>query len=160
MFWNDPQWERIALLLQRQLAEIGVDLVLQDADERKIQSLVTSGDFDTYLYQMTSGKSFEKTYLFWHSAVPGEFVPAQSSGYTGVDSILDRLRIVQPDAEVRTALADLRERFYQDVPAAFLAWPETTRAVDASFDLGARTDPDIFSNLYKWRPAEHQRASR
>jgi peptide/nickel transport system substrate-binding protein len=160
VFWNDPQWERIALLLQRQLAEIGVDLVLQEADERKIRGLVTSGDFDTYLYQMTSGKSFDMTYRFWHSPVPGVFVPYQDSGYTGVDSILDRLRIVRPDPEVRTAVADLRERFYQDVPAAFLAWPETTRAVDVRFELGEKSEPDIFSSLYKWHRAEHQRASR
>jgi ABC-type transport system substrate-binding protein len=160
VFWNDPQWERIALLLQRQLAAIGVDLVLQEADQRKIQSLVTSGDFDTYLYQMTSGKSFDRTYRFWHSPVPGVFVPSQDSGYTGVDSILDRLRIVRPDAEVRTAVADLRDRFYQDVPAVFLAWPETTRAVDFRFQLGDRSDPDVFANVWKWHRAEHQRASR
>jgi hypothetical protein len=109
---------------------------------------------------MTSGKSFDKTYLFWHSPVPGVFVPAQSSGYTGVDSILDRLRIVQPDAKVRTAVADLRDRFYQDVPAVFLAWPETTRAVDVRFEVGDRSDPDVFTNVWKWHPAERQRASR
>jgi hypothetical protein len=87
-------------------------------------------------------------------------VPSQDSGYTGVDSILDRLRIVRPDAEVRTAVADLRDRFYQDVPAVFLAWPETTRAVDFRFQLGDRSDPDVFANVWKWHRAEHQRASR
>jgi peptide/nickel transport system substrate-binding protein len=160
VFWNDPQWERIALLLQRQLADVGVDMFLEEADERKLRTLVTTGDFDTYLFQMTSGKSFDWTYRFWHSPVPGAFVPYQNSGYTGVDSILDELRIVRPDAEVRTAVADLRERFYQDVPAAFLAWPETTRAVDVRFDLGDRTNPDVFANLWKWHPADGLRASR
>jgi peptide/nickel transport system substrate-binding protein len=158
VFWNDPQWERIALLLQRQLADVGIDLLLQESDEMGLRRVAGSGNFDTYLFQMTSGKSFDWTYRFWHSPVDG--VGYQDSGYTGVDSILDSLRIVRPDPEVRTAVADLRERFYEDVPAAFLAWPETTRAVDVRFDLGDRSDPDVFANLWKWRPAERQSASR
>jgi peptide/nickel transport system substrate-binding protein len=160
VFWNDPQWERIALLLQRQLADVGVDLILEAADERKLTTLAKAGDFDTYLYQMTSGKSFDATYQFWHSPVAGLFVPLQNSGYTGVDAILDGLRTVRPDAEVRTAVSDLRDRFYQDVPAVFLAWPQTTRAVDVQFDLGDRADPDLFANIWKWHPAALQRASR
>jgi hypothetical protein len=139
---------------------VGVDLIPAEADELKLVTLVGGGNFDTYLFQMTSGKSFDMTYRFWHSPIPGTFVPYQDSGYTGVDSILDRLRIVQPDSEVRTAVADLRDRFYQDVPAVFLAWPETTRAVDKRFELGDRSDPDVFANVWKWHRAEHQRASR
>jgi peptide/nickel transport system substrate-binding protein len=158
LFWDDPQYERIALLLQRQLAAIGVDLVLEGASDRDVQRRAGSGDFETFLYQLASGKSFDWTYRFWHSPVGG--AAYQDSGYTGVDAILDRLRIVRPDSEVRTAVADLRERFYQDVPAAFIAWPETTRAVDTSFDLGDRSDPDVFANLWRWRPAERQAASR
>jgi peptide/nickel transport system substrate-binding protein len=156
VFWNDPQFERIALLLQRQLAAVGIDLVLEQTGELEMRKRAGSGDFDTYLYQMTSGKSFDWTYRFWHS--PGEGVAYQKSGYTGVDSVLERLR--RPDADVRTAMADLRERFYEDVPAVFLAWLETTRAIDARFDVGERSDPDIFANLWKWRPVARQAAIR
>jgi peptide/nickel transport system substrate-binding protein len=158
VFWNDPQFERIALLLQRQLAEVGIDLVLEGADEREVQRRAGSGEFDTYLYQLASGKSFDWTYRFWHS--PADGGGYQNSGYTGVDSVLERLRTVRPDTEIRTAVADLRERFYEDVPAAFLAWPETTRAIDARFDVGEQSGPDIFANVWKWRPAEGQRAAR
>jgi peptide/nickel transport system substrate-binding protein len=158
VFWNDPQFERIALLLQRQLAAVGVELVLEQAGEAGVRERAGTGDFDTYLYQMTSGKSFDWTYRFWHS--PGEGVGYQKSGYTGVDSVLERLRVVRPESEVRTAIADLRERFYEDVPAVFLAWLETTRAIDARFDVGERSDPDVFANLWKWRPVARQAAAR
>jgi peptide/nickel transport system substrate-binding protein len=158
VFWNDPQFERIALLLQRQLAEVGIDLVLEGASELELTSRAYRGDFDTYLYQLTSGKSFDWTYRFWHSPTAGVWM--QNSGYTGVDSVLERLRTVLPDSEIRTAVADLRERFYEDVPAAFLAWPETTRAIDARFDVGEQAGPDIFANLWKWRPAGSQQATR
>ena len=158
LFWNDPLFERIALLLQRQLADVGIDLILEDLDERPLVTRIGKGDFDAYLFQMASGKSFSWTYRFWHSPVNG--AAYQNSGYKGMDSVLDRLRIVRSDAEVRMAVADLRERFYDDVPAAFLAWPETTRAIDSRFDRGDRTDPDLFANLWKWRPAGRQTAAR
>ena len=151
-------FERIALLLQRQLADVGVDLILEDIDEQTLRTRVGKGDFDAFLFQMASGKSFDWTYRFWHS--PRDGLLYQDSGYTGVDAVLDRLRLVRPDAEVRTAVSDLRERFYEDVPAAFLAWPETTRAIDSRFDTGDRSDPDLFAKLWKWRPAERQEASR
>jgi ABC-type transport system substrate-binding protein len=145
-------------LLQRQLAEVGIDLVLEGASESELTSRAYRGDFDTYLYQLTSGKSFDWTYRFWHSPAAGVWM--QNSGYTGVDSVLERLRTVRPDPEIRAAVADLRERFYEDVPAAFLAWPETTRAIDARFDVGEQSGPDIFANLWKWRPAGSLQATR
>jgi peptide/nickel transport system substrate-binding protein len=158
-FWSEPQFERIALILQRQLADVGIDLVLEALDDAALQRRVGKGDFDTYLYQLASGKSFDWTYRFWHSPADGA-AAYQNSGYTGVDSVLDRLRVVLPDADVRTAVADLRQRFFEDAPAAFLAWPETTRAIDARFDIGDRTDPDVFANLWKWRQRQNQSASK
>ena len=157
-FWADPQFERIALLLQRQLADVGVDLILEDVEELTLVERAGKGDFDTFLFLMASGKSFNWTYRFWHS--PVDAAAYQNSGYKGMDSVLDRLRIVRSDAEVRMAVADLRDRFYEDVPAAFLAWPETTRAIDSRFDRGDRSNPDLFANLWKWRPAERQTAAR
>jgi hypothetical protein len=64
------------------------------------------------------------------------------------------------DADVRVAVANLRQRFYEDVPAAFLAWPETTRAVDTRFDIGDHSDPEVFANLWRWRLAPDQQAAR
>ena len=150
------QYERIALLLQRQLAEVGVDLVLEGAEQLTVTKRAGLGKFDTYLFQLTSGKSFDWTYRFWHSG-PGQY---QNSGYVGADAVLDQLRLGLTEAAVRVAVADLRQRFFDDVPAAFLVWPETTRAIDTRFDIGDRSDPDVFANLWRWRPAERQRAER
>ncbi len=147
LFFNrDFQFERIAVLLQRQLEEIGVDLVLVGADEDTLTGHAATGDFDTYVFQLTSGKSLDWLYRFWHSQGG-----LQSTGYTGADADLDRLRSSRLDADVRIGVAALRQRFFDDVPAAFLAWPETTRAVARRFDIGDRSDPDVFANLWRWR---------
>jgi ABC-type transport system substrate-binding protein len=157
VFWEKgSQYERTALLLQRQLAEVGVDLDLESADQQTLTRRVGRGEFDTYLFQLASGKAFDFTYRFWRSG-PGQY---QKNGYTGADAVLDRLRLARTDADVRVTVADLRQRFFEDVPAAFLVWPETTRAIDSRFDIGDRADPEFFANLWRWKPAEGRRASR
>lgn len=160
LFWDKgAQFERIALTLQRQMAAIGVDLVLERAQQETIQERAGTGAFDTYLYQMASGKSFYWTYTFWHSPRPGAR-PIQDSGYTGVDGPLDRLRQARGDSDVRVALGDMRQRFYEDVPALFIAWPEATRAVDARFNVGDPSDPEVLVHISRWNVMPLQRASR
>jgi peptide/nickel transport system substrate-binding protein len=152
LFWDrDPQFERIALLLQRQLAAVGVDLVLEGASEKRLIPLAQAGEFDTYLFQMTSGRSFDWVYRFWHSALPGQKPELQDSAYSGVDHALEQLRQARTEPETRAAVGDLRAQFYEDAPAAFLAWIQTSRAVDSRFDLGDRSDPEVFTNLWRWR---------
>jgi peptide/nickel transport system substrate-binding protein len=156
LFYNkDFQFERIAMLLQRQLEEVGVDLVLTGVDPLTLTKRAKTGDFDSYVFQLRSGTSFDWTYRFWHS--DGGF---QSTGYSGANTVLDDLRRSYNDADVRIAMVNLRQRFYEDVPAAFLAWPETTRAVDARFDIGDKSEPEVLSNIWQWHAGTEQKAQR
>lgn len=160
VFWREgPQFERIALLLQRQLAAVGIDLELEPLSMRELRTRMKRGNFDTYLMMMTSGRTFRWTYRFWHSP-PEREAEFQNTGYRGADMVLDRLRVARLETDVRAAVADLRQRFFEDVPAAFLAWPETTRAIDARFQLAKPDDPDIFANIWEWCPASTRRAAR
>lgn len=155
LFWNgEPQYERIALLLQRQFAAIGVNLKLIGMELGPLADRIGNGDFDTFLMPMRSGRSLDVTYQYWHS--PPEGIAAiQDTGYTGADEILDRLRELRSEPEIRSAVAELQRRFYEDAPAIFLAWQETVRAVDARIDVGDREqDPDVFSSIWRWRPAK------
>ena len=52
---------------------------------------------------------------------------------------------------MRAAVGDLRGQFYEDAPAVFLAWIQNSRAVDSRFDVGDRSDPEVFTNLWRWR---------
>jgi ABC-type transport system substrate-binding protein len=161
MFYNvEPQFERIALLLQRQLAAVGIDLELEGLDGNGMEERLRHGQFDTYLYQLTSGRDLTWAYRFWHSPSGALGTVRQDIGYNGADAVLDRLRQAREPEDIRIGVGDLRQRFYDDVPAVFLAWPQTTRAVDVRFDLGDRADPEIFANMNKWRLATVQTASR
>ena len=161
MFYNgDPQFERIGLLLQRQLAAVGIDLVLEGLPALEMQNRLLKGQFDSYLFQLTSGRDASWTYRFWHSPNGALGPVMQNTGYSGADDVLDSLRQARTEDGIRIGIGDLRQRFYDDVPAVFLAWTQTTRAVDARFDVGNPNDPDIFANLWRWQLASPQVASR
>lgn len=166
MFYNgDPQYERIALLLERQLAAVDIDLVPEGLSYNEVVARLQAGQFDSYLFRLTSGRDLTWVYRFWHSPSGALGTVRQNTGYSGADAVLDRLRSARDDQdqeneEIRVGVGDLRQRFYDDLPAVFLAWTQTTRAVDKKFDLGDRTDPEILANIYRWRPAADQTASR
>jgi peptide/nickel transport system substrate-binding protein len=150
-FWSeDPQFERIALVVQKQLFEIGIDVEMIPVTLRDLGGRLKAGDFEAVLIPMISGRSFEWTYRFWRSA-PN---PDIRSGYTAADTALDRLRAARSDEETRIAVADLQRIMYEDPPAAFLVRPETARAVNDSFVVpgdakGERRD--ISNTLWQWK---------
>jgi peptide/nickel transport system substrate-binding protein len=149
---DEPQFERIALLLQRDLSEVGVDMVLEPVPQGELTRRSRAGDFDAYLFQTNAGRSLDRLYAFWHSTA-GKTAAMQNSGYTGADALLDQLRVARSEAEVRSAVADLQQCLHEDAPAVFLTWLETIRALDRRFTMGDTDDPDVFANVWKWRPS-------
>jgi peptide/nickel transport system substrate-binding protein len=148
---SEPQFERIALMLQRQFARVGVDLVLTGLPLNQAGMAAGRGEFETLLLPMLSGTSLKHAYEFWRSRT-GEGAPL-NSGYSGADRIFDYLRTVRSDAEVRTGVAELQQQFHEDAPAVFIAWQQTTRAVDARVDVSDRSEPDVYRSIPRWRPA-------
>jgi peptide/nickel transport system substrate-binding protein len=148
---SEPQFERIALMLQRQLARVGVDLVLTGVPLEQAIVAAGAGEFDTLLMPVLSGTSLKTAYTFWRSRT-GEG-GLLNSGYAGADRIFDHLRTVRSDAEIRTGVAELQQQFHEDAPAVFIAWQQTTRAVDARIDVSDRSEPDVYRSIPRWRPA-------
>lgn len=150
-FWSeDPQFERIALVVQKQLFEIGIDVEMIPMTLSDLQGRLGAGDFEAVLLPMISGRSFEWTYRFWRSASKTII----RSGYTAADTALDRLRAARSDEETRIAVADLQRILYEDPPAAFLVRPETARAVNDSFVVPADAKGerrDIANTLWQWK---------
>ena len=158
VFWSeDPQFERIALVLQKQLFEIGIDVEMVPMTISDLLRRLKVGDFDAVVIPMISGRSFDWTYTFWRSSPS----PMIRSGYKAADSALDRLRAARSDDETRIAVADLQRVLYEDPPAAFLVRPETARAVNDDFIVPAEKNRDIASSVWQWKPRDRPaRAAR
>ena len=151
-YGEDPQVERMALMIQRQLADIGVQLELEAAALNDMRRRILSGDYDSFLLQSASGRALDWTYRFWHSPKPGRSA-LQPTGYTGADDVLDDLRRSFTDEEVRAGVSKLRRRFYEDPPAVFVAWQQATRVVSNRFDISDVEPQDAFANIWRWKPA-------
>lgn len=157
LFWSeDPQYERIALMVQRQLFEIGIHVELEPATLLDLRTRVSSGDFDAFLMRTNASRSLDLTYRFWRSTPPGD-AAMQRSGYSGADDLLDLFQRSTSDQDVRRAVEALSRRFYEDAPAAFIAWTEITRAVNSSFEVPDVGAEDPFAKISHWRPVRETR---
>lgn len=152
-------FEKLGLALQRQFAEVGIDMALEVAPLEVLAPRAVTGDYDAFLFEMASARSLSFPYLFWHSSTPPGTVPA--TGYSAADEALDRVRYASTDADVRTAVAGLREVFRRDPPAVFIAWPFSARAVSRKFVVDtSRENEDVFHTIAAWHPADAARAGR
>ncbi len=148
---GDMRFERMALMLQRQLIEVGVDMRLEVLEPQQLAQRLSSGQFDAFLFELASGQVFDWVYWFWHSG--REHRPWVNTGYRGADAALDRIRGALTDAEMKAAVHELQKVFAEDPPAVFLCWSETARAVNRRFEVPPTSDRDIFSTLTQWRIA-------
>ena len=140
--------EQIALLVQRQLYDIDVDMQVEALDARAIRERVTAGAFDAVLVPQNLARTISRLYPYWHSSQP-----AALFGYTAGDGALDALR----HAVTRDALADAAASFqsvlYDDPPAIFIAVPQRARAVHRRFDVGA-TEGDVMETVWRWKRSD------
>lgn len=155
----DPRFERHAIVVQKQLYSIGVDMEIMPVDSAEWRRRLGSGDFDAFLSEQASGRSLAWPYVFWHSPPPG--TPGfLKSGYNSADAVLDRMRRALRDEETRAAIHDLQRVLYDDPPAVFLAYGEGSRAVRNEFVVPPGTAPDIMGSLWQWRRGSADTAQR
>jgi len=157
---DDQRFDKVALLLQRQLFDVGVDMIIESAPLLTIQKRLGTGDFDAALLEFIGSRSLNWAYIFWHSPLgaSGRFM---NTGYKGADQALDRLRSALSDDEIRAAVTDVQRVMYEDPPALFLAWQETSRALSRDFVLPNEGPGDIIGLLPRVRPVSMQpQASR
>jgi ABC-type transport system substrate-binding protein len=153
VFASDPRFERLAVLVQKQLADVGVEMKLLPLKQEDLETRLKSGDFDAFLFEMF-GRSISYAYEFWHTHEGREAKDILfKSGYRSADLVLDRMRSARSDEEVRSSVAEFARILHDDPPAAFLAWQATSRAVSTKFDVQAEDNRDILTNVWQWRLA-------
>lgn len=159
MFGDDPRFERIALVLQKQLYDIGVDMQIESVPLGELEERMQSGRFEAFLIERIAGTSLMWTYVGWRSQHPVQ--PGQvDRGYTAADAALDRLRTAIAEADTRSAVGEVQRAFYDDPPALFLAWPQTSRAVSGDIEVRYQPNVDIFGRAWSFRRAGAEQAAR
>jgi peptide/nickel transport system substrate-binding protein len=146
-----PQFERLALVVQKQLLDVGVDLVLEPLPRQEFQARLAAGRFDAYLIDLAGGHGLNWPYWFWHSPEGGP--PWIRSHYRAADAALDGIRFARTRAELREAIHAFQRVLLEDPPALFLCWGETSRAVRRRFVVPRDADKDVFATIAQWRAA-------
>jgi peptide/nickel transport system substrate-binding protein len=149
VYAQDSQFERLAVLVQKQLADVGIEMKLKPLGATEINEPLAKGNFDAFIIEFF-GRSLSFAYDFWRHH-DGELF---DGGYVSADAVFDRIRSATSDDETRAAVADLARVLHDDPPAAFLAWQATTRAVSTRFDVAAEPGRDILSSVWQWRQVE------
>lgn len=152
---NYSTWERIGLIVQRYLYEIGVDMRLQIVPADKMVEQVIAGDFEAVLFDVASGPRISRAYMFWHS--PGELRGWNIFGYSSptADEALDAMRLAPDDAALARAVSRFQRAALENPPAIFLCLPLVTRALSLRFQVPEGGDPDV---LVRLRDSWHTRA--
>jgi peptide/nickel transport system substrate-binding protein len=152
---GDSRFERIALVVQRQLFAIGVDMRLQAVPIRSLYERAAKRDFEAFISEATTGRTLKFPYDMWHSK--GGYA---LSGYSAADAALDRMKMARTDDEVRPAVLEVMRVLRSDPPAIFLTLPREVRAADTAFDIPYETDRDVFYTLWQTRWRSEQTARR
>jgi peptide/nickel transport system substrate-binding protein len=149
---GDMRYERMGLLLQRQLAEVGIDMRIEVMPLAELTKRTATGQFEVFLLEMISNAGLDRVYQWWHS--PEGAPKLSDSGYTAADGALDRLREARTEEETRQAVRSLQQVMRDDPPAVFLLWADQARAVSARFRVPLTPDRDIIATLPQWTPAD------
>ena len=154
---NDSRFERVALVLQKQLYAVGVDMRIEALPLKEMVTRFATPHFDAVFAESISGRSLTWVYRRWRSKsnpMAGEL----NAGYTAADAALDRLRGAFGEAEVKRAVGDLQAVFHEDPPALFVAWPQISRAVSAAIQVPHEDNVDIIGRIWRFqRPQTAQR---
>jgi peptide/nickel transport system substrate-binding protein len=141
-------YERISLLLKRQLEALDVAVTLVEIPLDQVGKAFADRSYDAILLDLLSGPTIFRPYRWWHSQGP------QNQGFSSpaVDDALDQVRHAASDAEYRAGVEAFQRAVVQDPPAIFLAWSQRARAVSTRFDVPVEQGRDILSTLRLWRP--------
>ena len=153
---NFALWERMALIVQRDLAAIGVNMQLESVPFDVFNERIAKGEFDSVVMELVVGNTPTRPYTFWSSNSSQNFW-----GYRNLalDRALDDLRRATGDTQYRNAFRRVQTETLDDPPAVFLALGQTARAVSKRFEVVAPPNSDILPSIPDWRLADNSRAT-
>ncbi len=150
----DSAYERVALGIKQQLAQAGVEMIIQEAAQQDILNATQGGHFEAVLIDPIGGPTLFRSYRQFYSKTSFNPKPRSSAR---VDAALDMIRHALTDEQYSAGVSAFQHAVVDDPPAVFLAWGERARAVTRKFDVVTEEKGrDILINLRLWRPAGMQ----
>jgi peptide/nickel transport system substrate-binding protein len=151
-------YERVALVVQRQLAAVGVTMNVESTTASRALQALGTPSFEAVLTDLVDGPTMLRPYEYWHT---GGSLNLESFSRADIDAAFDRIRHASSDDEYRAGVGELQRVTSEDPPAIYLAWGERSRAISKRFEVPVEPGRDVLSTLRLWKPAAGaQTASR
>ena len=141
--------ETMALIVQRQLFDIGVDMHIETLDLRSIFERLSSGDYQAVLRPLNTSRSLSRLYSLWHSSQPYAL-----PGYTMADDALEALKEATSREDVQQAAGRFQAILHEQPPALFLVDDLQARALSHRFVVPDAPDGDVVETIWRWRPRD------
>ena len=144
-------WERMALMAQRNLSHIGIDMELESLPFVAFNQRIAKRDFEAVMMEFVIGSSPSRLFTFWYSE--GK---RNAWGYKNarMDQALNGIRRAANDEEYRHAFRQFQIQAFDDPPAIVLALAENARAVSRRFRVVAPPGSDILPTIGDWLPID------
>jgi peptide/nickel transport system substrate-binding protein len=150
---NFALWERIGLMIQRDLAKVGVDMQLETLSVEEFNTRIGTGQFDAVLTEFVVGNSPSRPYTFWDSQGKRNMWAYVNPV---MDEAFDSIRRASNQQEYRDGFRKFQLVGIDDPPAIYVALGEISRAVSKRIEVVAQPGNDILPTIADWRPAEGQ----
>ena len=143
------RFEPIALLVQKQLRQIGVEMEIDARPFAEVDARIRGDSWDAVLLPLNTARNLSRLYTYWHTS---ELYAL--SGFTGTDNALESLRSSVTEADMRTSAREFQRVLFEAAPAVFLASLEEARAVSRRFVVPDEPGRDVIETLWRWRVAD------
>jgi peptide/nickel transport system substrate-binding protein len=152
----DSVYGRMALAIKQQLANVSVDMKVQEVSQDQLFQAGRSKDFEALLIDVISGPSVFRSYRHLRSNVPFDLKPV---GNADIDAALDHIRHASSDADYKAGVTELQQAVVDDPPEIFLVWGERARAVSRRFIVPTTDNGIDPTSIRLWRPTTVQQAA-
>jgi ABC-type transport system substrate-binding protein len=151
--------ERVALEVQKQLYNAGVDMQFEVIPIGEFDSRIREGRFEAMLIDMISGPTVGRVHNFWRSTK--HFKGFNVFGYENSEAerLFNLIAQSTNDVAVRSATSRLQRVLLDDPPALFLAWTQSSRAVRRQFRVVEEPGRDPLYTIWRWTAAGQSNAS-
>lgn len=132
--FSDEHKEEVASItaeiIQKQLLEVGIEVLIEAYENEMIQEKILSRDYDLLLYGQSLGYNLD-TYSYWHSSQATEY-GLNLSNYRNpnADQLIEAIRRTFDPIKKEELLNDLAATIAEDIPAVFLYTPSYYFLVD------------------------------
>lgn len=152
--------ERLALEIQKQLYNVGVDMRFEVVPPAEFGARMDKGAFDAALLDMNSGPTLGRPYVYWRSA--RSFQGLNVFGYENpnAERLFQDISDATNEGAIRSATGRLQQVFMDDPPALFLLWNEGARAVRRDFQIVQDPGRDPLFSIARWTSASGATESR